>query len=333
MISEKKDQMKPLLYVHMGVAKTGSTALQSFLAKNMPLLEKNGILYPIPDGNPINRRKWVGNAYTFACSFMDRTYDARTVRNIAKQMGDEARRANKNALLSCEGFAEFSERQDVEFFCATMGAHFNLVLITYVRNPLDWYFSKWKQMVKNEPEIRPFKEFMENFQVQWTHISTWLNHAAEVHVLSFDEHKKDLLTPFLSALGVKPPTAPAKGLGHLLTIDNRSLTDSELAFFLAFNQNPALAGRSELRWKINSYFLLKNPTAASHSLPDPALAPLAEARHEEFFKAVEPYLPREKIIRSRNLDPSLKLFDQAGSIDRSDVVIALKAVNDFLKSE
>jgi hypothetical protein len=43
--------MKRTCFLHIGTEKTGTTSIQNFLAKNRPLLERQGILYPRSPGN------------------------------------------------------------------------------------------------------------------------------------------------------------------------------------------------------------------------------------------------------------------------------------------
>lgn len=45
----RKYSMKKI-YLHIGTAKTGSSALQAFFYKNAKLLEDNGIYYPLEYG-------------------------------------------------------------------------------------------------------------------------------------------------------------------------------------------------------------------------------------------------------------------------------------------
>lgn len=328
---------KPICFLHLGVSQTGSTALQTFLANNMQLLEANNILYPIPDGNPINRRAWIGNSYTLAKSLRDGSYAPHTVRDNVSRMADQASVSNKNILLSCEAFAEIRKLDTVKFFCDLLTMYFTLVVIGVVRDPLSWFFSRWKQSLKIEKEYDkfcPFPDFLKTYPVQLAHASIWLSYASEAHLYSYEEHKNDLLSPFLAALRISLPEAQGSGsLANKLSLVNRTLSDSEMAFLMAYDKTPALQGHGALRLKILQAFMSsgKKMEEMSFCSPDPALAELAEARHEEFFQALEPYLPRERIIHPiRATGPIMN--DDTFKIDPADMSLALKVIEEYFKN-
>lgn len=57
-----KVKMKKELYIHIGQYKTGTSALQSFLARNRELLRKQGLYYPLLEGEFMFREKNAGTS-------------------------------------------------------------------------------------------------------------------------------------------------------------------------------------------------------------------------------------------------------------------------------
>jgi hypothetical protein len=332
LVSSAGLEAKPRLYMHIGLTKTGSTALQTFFTKNIPLLNEQGVLYPIVDGNPINARVWIGNAYTFSQSLYDGEYSPEGITSIAENLYFEALKAKKNILFSCEIFSEISESNIVELLLSSFKKYFSIELIFFVRDPLNWYFSRWKQEFKIRPETRDFATFIEEHPNQCALLPLWLSLADAVHAFSYEEHKEDLLTPFFSSMEISLPAYP-EGAGSQLTLDNRTLTDSELSFFKLFNQIPALAADKDLRSRINAGFLFerKETSPLRYSKPDPGLAPLALERHEDFLKALAPYLPREKILCSH--PPNAETASTASQLEPEVVRVAFSVLGRYFSKE
>lgn len=326
--------MKPKLFLHVGVAKTGSTALQTFFAKNFGLLEEKGILYPNVDGNPVNRQPWVGNAMTIGDSLWKNTYDPGVLRDVARSVKrrSETKRQVEAIFFSSEIFSQITLENNVRDFCEAFSKYFSLVLIVVVRDPLNWYYSRWRQEIKSFPETRPFEEYLTCEPNQFPLVRKWLSYADEAHFLSYETHSKNLLKPFLELLNVPGLLEQLPEDGAALSIDNRTLSDSELLFYQLFNQVSVFAEDPKLRWEIFGKFVFgREGQSFSYSKPAPELAAAAEDRHEEFFQTISPYIPREDIIVPHvavTSSPPLSL----PVLDPEDVLLAFSALGEHFKA-
>lgn len=327
--------MKPKLFLHVGVAKTGSTALQTFFANNFGLLEEKGILYPNVDGNPVNRQPWVGNAMTIGDSLWKNTYDPDVLRDIARSVKrrSETKRHVEAIFFSSEIFSQVTLENNIRDFCEAFSKHFSLVLIVVVRDPLNWYYSRWRQEIKSCPETRPFEEYLTCEPNQFPLVRKWLSYADEAHFLSYETHRKDLLMPFLELLNVPELLEQFPRDGAALSMDNRSLSDSELLFYQLFNQVPRLAEDPKLRWNIFGKFVFeRDGQSLTYSKPDPGLAAAAEERHEDFFQALSPYISREDVIVSHAAATS-STGHPLPLLDPEEVQLAFSAIGEQLRSE
>lgn len=313
------------IYLHIGVTKTGTTALQSFFSKSSDFLLDHGILYPNPDGDPINDQPWVGNAYTFAESLYSETYDKTEITKCVDSLARLAENEAKDILLSCEAFSSIKSLETVHFICDTISQHFEIVLLAYLRDPLSWAYSIWKQFVKGNCETRDFHSFMQAYPEQWPHCSAWLSYAETLHVFSYDKHKKDIRTPILQALGIDAAIRNESPTLAGLTTDNRSLSDSELAFFREFNTIDRLANAPNLRWDIFLAFLKRQPGPVQCTPPDPQYAAEAEAKHEALFQALAPHISREEIILGSR-QPRTEEHNKIEQLNEEEVRIALSVI-------
>lgn len=119
-----------------------------------------------------------------------------------------------------------------------------------------------------------------------------------------------------------------------LPLANRTLTDSELQFFLAFNQIPELNYDPVLRWVIYGALLFKKRQQEfSYSKPYPAMAVLAEDRHEDFFNALAPYICRERVVVNHSYLYSDDSNLNNARIDPEDVRIALSEIAKYMENK
>ena len=283
---EKEYNIKQKLYLHIGSAKTGSTALQNFLATHIIDLYDHNIIYPqIFKNEPI--LDFGGNAYSFAKMLIEDNTNINMVKNIASKMAQVSFSLKKDMLISCEMFGDEMPEDKVAILFNIFKKYFKIECIIYVRDPLSWYFSRWKQDIKAIKEIRSIKKYILEHNNQIPYINIWIKYSDNIHIIPYEKNKKDIYSPVLKIINAEIKDRP-----ETFTNINRTLTDFELLTFLTLNNNDAIT--QDLIWQV--YGLVWTQDKSAISRPDPVLAPLADQRHEEFFQAISPYISREEII-------------------------------------
>ncbi len=141
------------LYLHIGHGKTGSSALQSFLALNSKLLENFGIEYPAHNSFEDAKK---GNISSGNIPLVDDAWDSYIDKKV-KTCNVE------NILFSNESLIHkiISHPKKIE----NLNKKYNLELIMYVRNPLDHIFSAYGQQVKRGGLSEDMSSWIDNYKV------------------------------------------------------------------------------------------------------------------------------------------------------------------------
>lgn len=228
------------LYLHVGMPKTGTTALQSFCANNGSWLEKNGLVYPVM-------------AYYFRHCSQNRNAHFLLVKDRAKLARHEIKRYTPKLRESMfnEIFSSFGKTDKVlisdEAFwytkdiadqaltglkdrCDRQGV--NLKIVAYLRRQDEVAESWYAQRVKMGLKTEGFQDFLERIdEFIPLHYEKRLGEFSEIvgkdNVVVRTYHKgliKDngLIKDFLQALGVNA----ALGQGLTLQRENESISDN-----------------------------------------------------------------------------------------------------------
>ena len=141
------------LYIHGGMQKTGSTAIQQFLAKNRAALEEQGVAYP--DFSDIWDPGTGGkNAY-----WLVRRLGTDEVRKEAVARIAELAKTHERIIISEERLwkHEFC-KDDFWPFLAELFKPYNIVIkvVVYLRRQDEYLYSNWAQSIKSTVDV-PFK--------------------------------------------------------------------------------------------------------------------------------------------------------------------------------
>jgi hypothetical protein len=225
--------MRKDLIFHIGLPKTGSTAIQAFLARHMGILDEYGISYPfimgematggeISEGNALHEFVRLAKQDGIATSYEERapTFFARMVENAIEQSkhptilisGEEL-----SALIMLDHFRELSKLHRVR-------------IIAYVRDPYDIVCSTWKQLVKVSGESRTFPEFVQDAgifpeRMSINRLAEFARSGLDVTALSYDSCRSRLIESFLKVIGVK--ASHERLSGFVAQTHNRSLSFEE----------------------------------------------------------------------------------------------------------
>ena len=230
----------PVLYLHAGHSKTGTSWVQAVLRENTAALAGCGVVYPTFDGIGDERGAEIGqgNGLALAAGPVE-----------ALQAGlDAIRRDARQAavvLSSEEFFPRLSMYSNPGALPqAVLGAGFERVeILLFIRNPVGHAASLWQQYLKRSGGSAPIEAFFEKYSVP-ERVELFLDmftslEGVRLTCLNYDRHRHDLLAPLRAWLGhPAPPLIPSQAPKI-----NRGMTRAELALQAALNRRIGRAGR------------------------------------------------------------------------------------------
>jgi len=233
------------LYLHIGTEKTGSSFLQSYLAKNRNLLMKHGIHFPkagINESNMLKGKISPGNADELDMFLAQKDWN-----QVKQWLGlklQEAKQKNcKAVLLSNEILVlRFSEEYVLNKFVEiATSLHFELQdLLLIIREPINQALSLYKHRSKRG-EMLPIDEWLkEKYILADRLINFYINIShSKVNVLQYP-YQKD--STYLVELCINKWLKLNERIDIEHTSVNPSLTLSELSFLCGLHaKNPYLA--------------------------------------------------------------------------------------------
>lgn len=212
---------KRTVFFHIGGQKTGTSAIQAFLAKNQKgLYRESGLHYPI------------------SSSHQKALEDCTTSGNAAHLAVEPNQKFTKpSKLWSSENL--FVSKKFRTFLQSN--SNLNVVLICYYRNPSSWAKSRYLQLLQMG-EQRDFDSFLAEDQLpNLRHMQEWIELSVqenvELRAYNYSNHRRGLLSHFLQkALGISGKAASEKPFVELGQKVNRSLSFEESMILLGLNR-------------------------------------------------------------------------------------------------
>lgn len=199
------------VFVHVGVAKTGTSALQAFLSSHAQSLERHGISYPFREGDvTISEGTCSGNLIHVMLHFATSDgYQANVATLTAKYLPRAVEAAIKEStretvIVSGECIAQHLTPELVTYFQELSRRH-RVTFLGFVRDVHDLTLSGWKQRVKTGEENRDLREYVEtafqrgSFSVR--KLGMLLNAGLDVRVRNYDIVRHDLASVFAAEIG------------------------------------------------------------------------------------------------------------------------------------
>jgi hypothetical protein len=237
--------MAPTLYLHIGIQKTGSTAVQNVCMDNQERLKRSGILFPsagFARGSPRGPTATAGHRRLLR--FMRRP-DKMPLHPEARALLDEIEAANCDVIvLSCEVFSAPGKRKVVSGLEWLMKQGFDARIVAYLRRQDSWLDSFYRQLLKRDGWIRGEARSIEDF---WrSEGSDWLDYrsrlrpwveavGAENAIIRSYEDAQDrggVVGDFLAAIGAD---ASELDMSRASETFNPSVPSSAADFLRAFN--------------------------------------------------------------------------------------------------
>lgn len=197
------------LYLHVGMPKTGTSALQLFFAKNRERLYEDGICYPELDA-PVRveekPRRFGGNAIDFVVFSREVEDMSKETRQFFEDICKKLQDCDKDILLSYEGLFGCN----VKVYKNFKDRGFDVKVIVYLRRQDLWGESAWNQEVKKGDytnscfEYVQKKDYVCDYYKKLTEIAAVVgkdNIIVSVYE-SGEGRQEDIFTTFLNILGI-----------------------------------------------------------------------------------------------------------------------------------
>lgn len=197
-----------VLYLHIGIGKTGSSALQSFLAKNRERLYEDGIWYPeLNAGLKVEEKLKLfnGNAEFLIQFSMNYEEMSKERRQLFDDTCTKLQNAdsNKDILLSRE-----MTLGEAEMVCKNFVAQgFDVKVIVYLRRQDLLGESLWNQGVKSRSYAGSCLDFIQSIEQELDYYSRLREIAAvvgkeNVNVSIYEPGSEDIFAACLDILGI-----------------------------------------------------------------------------------------------------------------------------------
>ncbi|CAH1208429.1 hypothetical protein PAECIP111891_03218 [Paenibacillus allorhizoplanae] len=200
------------LYVHIGMLGTDTTLIQDFLSKNLEMLRKNDIFYPVNK----NKSYVIWNHHTPLVTaitgenipmFKDRTkYLNKSV--LEEFIHDLENATENNVLISSDAFSSLFEKKHIISLKKNFNKY-NGKIIVYVRRQDEFIISNFQNAVREGRQFNISLEQIAKFEhAKYYHvIHPWIRVFGEKNVIIriFSEnefYRNDLFSDFMNILGV-----------------------------------------------------------------------------------------------------------------------------------
>lgn len=205
----------PPVHLHIGLAKTGTTAIQNHLKAARETLAAAGICYP-STGMPPDKPSHVSIALECQKPFADLPNVALRNAFIAETAGFE------RVIVSSEGFQNITDLRRVSTFLREVN------VVCCLREYLDLWRSLYAQVVQSSSTTESFDEFcarMSHFDLS-RFLDRWERFSGSLTLLSYSD---DIVPAFFKALDIAEHYKPGSGNA------NPTISGNLLAFKLRLN--------------------------------------------------------------------------------------------------
>jgi hypothetical protein len=259
------------LILHIGAPKTGTSAIQRFLASNIESFRLIGMDY-LNAEPPRADLHTAGNGLPIFLYFEHAEADPKKLESwINGYFGTQRTAIVSSELLSSIAVAGW--RQIIE---ACQAQNITTFVIYYVRNVYPFYISTYNQLVKHNSVTESFEEFVEHNPVfncadRLTFIADLIG-VDRLTVAHYESEQKNICEHFLSV--ISPAADKANFEFHIGRV-NRSLDVAELRLMRIANRYP----KAHFPGELPNILISSDPNRCSEKPSRPEIIELLTRRH------------------------------------------------------
>ncbi|RLQ23694.1 hypothetical protein DWB85_00625 [Seongchinamella sediminis] len=138
--------MKKKLYLHIGMGKTGTTALQNFFWENRKVLARHDVCYP--------EHGLMSNAHHLLSPHVPRFLEDQWSFQAVDEWAPELVKSRQNRILLSSELMAWADEASARKFCAQVSAHFDLNVVVYLRRQDNIIMASYNQQIKAGPQRR-----------------------------------------------------------------------------------------------------------------------------------------------------------------------------------
>lgn len=264
------------LTLHVGLTKTGSSALQVVFARNVDALARLGICYPssASDALVVGGRVMSGNGTELVPFLAPREADPERARRALEGLFSEIERNElPHVLYSSESLFRFSPHPLEQLMSAMRMREVKVRCVLFVRDIAGHAWSAYCQAIKRKLYAGSFSEFLAGsgevsyrVRLRWR-LETLVKALGRenVLVLHYDSHRDALVEGFMREVF---DVSDLSSLDLSSGIVNRSPTQAELRFMRYLNENIDNKGDARLFDEVFSTLEPLGPGGAEISRED-----------------------------------------------------------------
>jgi len=151
------------VFFHIGLQKTGTSALQATLYENIELLSKHGILYPKPICNYPAHQELAWSMAPEIFTWRDNDYDKEQVYDRYVQLILES--DLPIVILSSEDLSLLKNVHHIEYIKEKF-KWFDVKVIVYIRDPLEVLLSHYHHKLRDAEEMGTFRDFLCKIRIE-----------------------------------------------------------------------------------------------------------------------------------------------------------------------
>lgn len=204
------------VFIHVGLQKTGSSALQAFFTKNAKQLAHMGVSYPSPEAEAIvTSGVCTGNVLHVmqrkaARDGFEGSLQALADRYLCSTLEEAISAAAQPTVLLSGEFISGHMTPDIVAQLQDLSCRHHITILCLVRDPYDLAVSAWKQNVKTGKETLPLSDRVKRYCAKGSgslgskKLLPLLASGVDVRVRNYDCIRNDLVSAFLSEIGLQP---------------------------------------------------------------------------------------------------------------------------------
>ena len=266
------------LYLHIGLPKTGSSAIQSWLSAHSEDLAKVGVTYA--DLVPKAKLEQIsGGNGKHVVRFLGVKWHGERVtpRELTREILETYFDGESTAIISAEAMANARRPRIRQLLKVLDAAGIDVIVLAYIRSIYDHCWSGYQQMVKGAGYHHELAQYAADYpNAQVDAIRRWSSEFDQIRVMNYDSAKHALIESFVQACELELPAGVKTSISRV----NRSLSASERSLLIEVNRQTAKRGL-DFRALLANPILYANPAAESSFVYDPRVLEILREKYQD----------------------------------------------------